>query len=121
MTPQAASTWPNPPPAGGAARTAGRARDAAAGAWSGLAAHSPGNAAPHARWPHGASARGAATGAGAMKVVWWIIVLAIVSIVAGVLGLSGVAAAAGGIASILFWALIIFGVVALVAGLVRRR
>lgn len=56
-----------------------------------------------------------------MKVIWWIIVLAIASIVAGVLGLSGVAAAAGGIASILFWALIIFGVVALVAGLVRRR
>lgn len=56
-----------------------------------------------------------------MKVVWWIIILAIVSIVAGVLGLGSVAAAAGGIASILFWALIIFGVVALVAGLVRRR
>jgi len=56
-----------------------------------------------------------------MKIVGWIIVLAIVSIVAGVLGLSGVAAAAGGVASILFWALIVFGVVALVAGMVRRR
>jgi uncharacterized membrane protein YtjA (UPF0391 family) len=56
-----------------------------------------------------------------MKVVWWIIILAIASIVAGVLGLSGVAAAAGGIASILFWALILFGVIALIAGVVRRR
>jgi uncharacterized membrane protein YtjA (UPF0391 family) len=56
-----------------------------------------------------------------MKVVWWIIILAIVSIVAGVLGLSGVAAAAGGVASILFWALILFGVIALVMGLMRRR
>ena len=56
-----------------------------------------------------------------MTVVWWIIILAIVSIGAGVVGLSGVAAAAGGIASILFGALIIFGVIALVAGVVRRR
>jgi uncharacterized membrane protein YtjA (UPF0391 family) len=56
-----------------------------------------------------------------MRVVWWIVVLAIVSIVAGVLGLSGVSAAAGGVASILFWALILFGVIALVAGFVRRR
>jgi uncharacterized membrane protein YtjA (UPF0391 family) len=47
----------------------------------------------------------------------WAIILAVIGLVAGALGFSGVAGAAMGIAKFLFWAAIIIAVVLLVLGL----
>ncbi|MBJ6980815.1 MULTISPECIES: DUF1328 domain-containing protein [unclassified Luteimonas] len=47
----------------------------------------------------------------------WAIILAVIGLIAGALGFSGVAGAAMGIAKFLFWAAIIIAVVLLVLGL----
>ncbi len=47
----------------------------------------------------------------------WAIILAVIGLVAGALGFSGVAGAAMGIAKFLFWAAIIIAAVLLVLGL----
>ncbi len=46
----------------------------------------------------------------------WAIIFAIIALVAGVLGFSGVAGAAMGIAQILFWIAVIIAVIFLVLG-----
>lgn len=47
----------------------------------------------------------------------WAIILAVIGLIAGALGFTGVAGAAMGIAKFLFWAAIIIAVVLLVLGL----
>ncbi|MBB1471745.1 MULTISPECIES: DUF1328 domain-containing protein [unclassified Luteimonas] len=47
----------------------------------------------------------------------WAIILAVIGLIAGALGFSGVAGAAMGIAKFLFWAAIILAVVLFVLGL----
>jgi uncharacterized membrane protein YtjA (UPF0391 family) len=47
----------------------------------------------------------------------WAIILAVIGLIAGALGFSGVAGAAMGIAKFLFWAAIIIAAVLLVLGL----
>ena len=53
--------------------------------------------------------------------LWWALVLFIVSIIAGVFGFGAVATAAAGIAKILFFIFVVLFVLALVSGVVRRR